>query len=150
MGRRNDRKNAVRGNSGRHTETVSDQGGSGDSGRSVWLEYGFGNDSRGSWNGRGESNLRISQVVRHSGETFKASFEGRALKTVPFDTGKVKIGLYYEPKENHYNPDQDWIQRGLLGVKPDWTYHIDNLIEYVLLFLGIYAVLGLLSRGWYE
>jgi len=72
-------------------------------------------------------------------------------KTTPYTTKKgIQIGIYYEPKINYHNSDQDWIQNKLLGVKPDWTYHIDNFIEYALLLAGGYAVLGLLSRGWYE
>jgi len=72
-------------------------------------------------------------------------------KTAPYTTKKgIQIGIYYEPKINYHNSDQDWIQNKLLGVKPDWTYHIDNFIEYALLLAGGYAILGLLSRGWYE
>jgi len=72
-------------------------------------------------------------------------------KTTPYTTKKgIQIGIYYEPKINYHNSDQDWIQNKLLGVKPDWTYHIDNFIKYALLLAGGYAILGLLSRGWYE
>jgi len=72
-------------------------------------------------------------------------------RVIPYQTKTgLQIGIYYEPKINHHNPDQDWIQKRMLNVKPDWTYHMDNLIEYVCIFIAGYAVLGLLSRGWYE
>ena len=72
-------------------------------------------------------------------------------KIIPYTTKKgIKIGIYYEPKINYHNEDQDWIQARMLNVKPDWTYHIDNFIEYLCILIVVYAVLGLLSRGWYE
>jgi len=52
-------------------------------------------------------------------------------RVIPYQTKTgLQIGIYYEPKINHHNPDQDWIQKRMLNVKPDWTYHMDNLIEY--------------------
>jgi hypothetical protein len=72
-------------------------------------------------------------------------------KITPYTTKKgIQIGIYYERKINYHNPDQDWIQKKMLGAKPDWTYHIDNFVEYVLMLAVGYAILGLLSRGWYE
>ena len=69
------------------------------------------------------------------------------MKVTPYDTGKIKIGIYYEPKSNYYNEDQDWVQEALLGIKPDWTKNLDSYVEYACLFAVFYCVLGLLARG---
>lgn len=46
-------------------------------------------------------------------------------KVTPYDTGKVKIGIYYEPKVNYYNPDQDWVQKAILGIE---TFHVVDTV----------------------
>ena len=56
-------------------------------------------------------------------------------KITPYDTGKVKIGIYYEPKYNYYNPDQDWVQKALLGVETSWTNDIVVSVSYTHLTL---------------
>lgn len=39
-------------------------------------------------------------------------------KLTPYDTGKVKIGLLYQPRqENEYSTDQVLLQKALLGDK---------------------------------
>jgi hypothetical protein len=63
----------------------------------------------------------------------------------PYDTGKVKIGIYYEPKVNHYNSDQDWVQKILLGIETSWT--TDTVLIGTMYALCLYAVLGLLTRS---
>lgn len=63
-------------------------------------------------------------------------------KTVPYDTGKVKIGIYYETKYNYHNHDQDWVQKALLGVES--FYVVDTVILGSMYALCLYAVLGLL------
>ena len=69
-------------------------------------------------------------------------------KITPYDTGKVKIGIYYEPKVNHYNSDQDWVQKVLLGIETSWT--TDTVVLTAIYGVLIYAFLGLLSRGYYD
>lgn len=70
------------------------------------------------------------------------------MKVTPYDTGKVKIGIYYEPKVNYYNPDQDWVQKALLGIE---TFHVvDTVVLGTLFAICAYAVMGLISRGYYE
>jgi hypothetical protein len=42
-------------------------------------------------------------------------------KITPYTTKKgIQIGIYYERKINYHNPDQDWIQKKMLGAKPDY------------------------------
>jgi hypothetical protein len=44
------------------------------------------------------------------------------MRPTPYDTGKVKIGCRYDPPLiNQYNPDQDWVQKALLGIETSWT-----------------------------
>jgi hypothetical protein len=65
----------------------------------------------------------------------------------PYDTGKVKIGCNYQPPLiNMYNPDQDWVQEWLLGIEQNWYEKTDNLIQYALFILAIYAICNLLAR----
>jgi len=68
--------------------------------------------------------------------------------SVPYDTGKVKIGIYYEPKVNYYNHDQDWVQKALLGIET--TITTDIVVFCTLYAVLIYAVLGLITRSYYE
>jgi len=68
-------------------------------------------------------------------------------KITPYDTGKVKIGCNYQPPlTGMYNNDQDWVQEWLLGIEIDWFEKTENLIEYVLLLIGIISILTLLGR----
>jgi len=70
------------------------------------------------------------------------------VRPTPYDTGKVKIGIYYEPKVNYYNPDQDWVQKALLGVETSWT--TDIVVITAMYAVLIYAFMGLMTRGYYE
>jgi len=65
------------------------------------------------------------------------------MKVTPYDTGKIKIGIYYEPKINYYNHDQDWVQKALLGVESSWT--TDTVIIASMWGACLYAILGLLA-----
>ena len=70
------------------------------------------------------------------------------MKVTPYDTGKIKIGIYYEPKHNYYNHDQDWVQKALLGIE---TFHVvDTVVLGTLFTVCLYAVMGLITRSWYE
>jgi hypothetical protein len=82
--------------------------------------------------------------VRHD-HSFNGGFN---MKQIPYDTGKVKIGIYYEPKYNYYNDDQDWIQKVLLGIKPN--YLEERLFVITLYAVVLYVATGLLTRSWYE
>jgi len=68
---------------------------------------------------------------------------------VPYTTKSgIKIGIYYEPKVNYYNPDQDWVQKALLGIETSWT---TDIVVFCLLYtVVLYAVMGLISRSYYE
>jgi len=70
------------------------------------------------------------------------------MKPTPYNTGKVKIGIYFEPKHNYYNHDQDWVQKELLGVKS--TITTDVVVFCALLAVCTYAVMGLITRSWYD
>ena len=60
------------------------------------------------------------------------------MKVTPYDTGKVKIGIYYEPKHNHHNPDQDWVQDVLLGERRSYmTYWYFDFITLVYFMFAI-------------
>jgi len=148
MGKRNDRKNGIRKGSSRDIANISDKSIGGCAGHSIGLEHGISDSSGGGGNGGGEGYLRVQKVLWNSGTQVKEIIKGGALKTPPYDTGKVKIGLYYEPKQNHYNPDQDWVQRVILGIESYWTS--DTVFLFALYGILIYAFLGLLSRGFYE
>jgi len=69
-------------------------------------------------------------------------------KIVPYNTGKLLIGCNYYPHVNYHNEDQDWVQEVLLGIERSRLE--DNLFVVVMYALGIYTVLGLLTRSWYE
>ena len=78
----------------------------------------------------------------------KTNGESNMNKIPPYDTGKVKIGIYYEPKVNYYNHDQDWVQKVILGVETSWT--TDIVVITAMYALLIYAFMGLMTRGFYE
>ncbi len=70
------------------------------------------------------------------------------MRPTPYNTGKVKIGIYYEPKVNYYNPDQDWVQKAILGIES--TITTDTVVFCAMYSVLLYAVLGLITRGYYE
>lgn len=68
---------------------------------------------------------------------------------VPYTTKSgIKIGIYYEPKVNYYNPDQDWVQKAILGIETSWT--TDIVVFCALYSVVLYAVMGLITRSWYD
>jgi len=70
-------------------------------------------------------------------------------KITPYTTKKgIKIGIYYEPKINYHNHDQDWVQRAVLGIETSWT--TDTVIFTAIYILLLYAVMGLITRSWYD
>ena len=69
-------------------------------------------------------------------------------KITPYDTGKVKIGSNYHPKINCHDPDQDWVQKAMLGIETSWT--TDIVVFCALYSVILYAIMGLISRSWYD
>ncbi len=67
-------------------------------------------------------------------------------KVVPFDTGKVKIGVYYEPPKPQLDYDETLLQNALLGGKwkPSAMAHIEWKTPLICI-LGFLAYLGVLS-----
>lgn len=67
-------------------------------------------------------------------------------KHVPYDTGKVKIGLIYTPQPPPTTPESDWIQCILLGDKPG----MDDLLLTTIQSIGLIAfivIVMLLTGG---
>ena len=65
-------------------------------------------------------------------------------KSPPYDTGKVKIGLLYQPRQyNEYSADQELLQRALLGER-------DPYQDELLLAIACLACLAIACGGlWY-
>ena len=69
---------------------------------------------------------------------------------IPFDTGKIKIGIAYQPSlKQHYNSDQDWIQAALLGIEKNPWEDRFFMYEYFGFVVAVYFLFSLLSRSWY-
>ena len=55
-------------------------------------------------------------------------------KLTPYDTGKVKIGLLYQPRqENEYSTDQVLLQKALLDETDSKDIDLVQTIVYVIL-----------------
>lgn len=66
---------------------------------------------------------------------------------VPYDTGKIKIGITYQPPtKKYYSSDQDWIQELLLGIKPAWGTRLSHYLNWTLLAVCLYIVLAIYFR----
>jgi hypothetical protein len=70
------------------------------------------------------------------------------MRPTPYDTGKIKIGIYYEPKINYYNHDQDWVQKAILGIESAIT--TDIVVFCAIYAVLLYAVMGLITRSFYD
>jgi len=67
-------------------------------------------------------------------------------KHIPYDTGKVKIGLTYTPPPPQTTPESDWIQGILLGDKQG----MDELMLATIQSIGLIAfivIVMLLTGG---
>ena len=67
-------------------------------------------------------------------------------KHIPYDTGKVKIGLTYTPPPPLATPESDWIQSVLLGDKQG----MDELMLATVQSIGLIAfivIVMLLTGG---
>jgi len=70
-------------------------------------------------------------------------------RVTPYMTKKgIQIGIYYEPKINYHNSDQDWVQKAVLGIETSWT--TDFVVFCLLYSVLLYAVMGLITRSFYE
>jgi hypothetical protein len=68
------------------------------------------------------------------------------MKHIPYDTGKVKIGLTYTPPLPKPTPESDWIQGILLGDKQ----RMDDLTLTTIQSVGLIAfivIVMLLTGG---
>jgi hypothetical protein len=68
------------------------------------------------------------------------------MKHIPYDTGKVKIGLTYTPPLPKHTPESDWIQGILLGDKQG----MDDLTLTTIQSVGLIAfivIVMLLTGG---
>ena len=91
------------------------------------------------------NNVVLDRVVQYKPKARTDHQSIRESAVIPYDTGKVKIGVYYQTKVNYYNSDQDWVQKALLGIETSWT--TDTVLISAMYALALYAVLGLLTRG---
>jgi len=67
--------------------------------------------------------------------------EPRNIRNVPYNTGKVKVGLAYEPPQKNYsNPDSERIQQRLLGVERIESHNYTGWCVY--LFVVILVSMG--------
>jgi hypothetical protein len=57
-------------------------------------------------------------------------------KQVPYDTGKVKIGLLYTPPPPTPTPEEDWVQDALLG----GSHRVTDLMLTAIQSIGLIAV----------
>ena len=67
-------------------------------------------------------------------------------QNVPYDTGKVQIGLQYTRPPPVPDEFDEQIQNILLGIKPEIPYAIKIAVRYAVAFVFVYAIL-ILSTG---
>jgi hypothetical protein len=67
-------------------------------------------------------------------------------KSPPYDTGKVKIGLLYQPpQQSEYSADQELLQKALLGERD--PYQSELLLAIVCLACVVITCGGLWYAG---
>lgn len=68
------------------------------------------------------------------------------MNNVPYDTGKVKIGLTYSPPPPQPTQESEWIQGILLGDKPGWSEvtlaTLQSLVVFCIIIAGIFLLGG--------
>ena len=63
------------------------------------------------------------------------------MKHIPYDTGKVKIGLAYQPKQNYpVSRDMEALQRGLLDAKLERRAEASTYMIGVIIFVVLGVV----------
>jgi len=68
------------------------------------------------------------------------------MKQIPYDTGKVKIGLTYSPPLSPHTPEDDWAQSILLGDKQGLPEEavtcLQSFIVIALMLIGVFVLGG--------
>ena len=63
------------------------------------------------------------------------------MNRIPYDTGKVKIGLAYQPKQNYpVSRDMEALQRGLLQAKLERRAEASTYMIGVIIFVVVGVV----------
>ena len=63
------------------------------------------------------------------------------MNRIPYDTGKVKIGLAYQPKQNYpMSRDMEALQRGLLDAKLERRAEASTYMIGVIIFVVLGVV----------
>ena len=68
------------------------------------------------------------------------------MKNVYKTKSGLEIGKYYEPKPKYYNPDQDWLQSAMLGIRRE--VEVKDIVEIACMLLAVYFILCLMLRVW--
>jgi hypothetical protein len=55
-----------------------------------------------------------------------------SMRPTPYDTGKVKIGRFYEPPKPPLEPDELALQHALLGIAPPKETFFQRLISRLI------------------
>jgi hypothetical protein len=67
-------------------------------------------------------------------------------QNVPYDTGKVKIGLLYQPPPAQMSEDEEKIQAALLGIRTPFTDLTRALVQLGAALAVVLAIGYLLTR----
>lgn len=67
-------------------------------------------------------------------------------QNIPYDTGKVKIGLLYQPPPTPMSEDEEKIQAALLGIRQSFTDVTRALVQVGAALAVIIAIGYLLTR----
>lgn len=67
-------------------------------------------------------------------------------QNVPYDTGKVKIGLLYQPPAPPMSEDEEKIQAALLGIRSPFTDLLRALVRFGAAIAVIVAIGYLFTR----
>lgn len=74
-------------------------------------------------------------------------YERASSLPLPYNTGKVKIGLRYVPPAPVFTAEEETMQSVLLGIPTEMTVHKRNIVRYLAGVAVIGSVLYLLSKG---
>lgn len=67
-------------------------------------------------------------------------------QNIPYDTGKVKIGLLYQPPPAQMSEDEEKIQAALLGIRQPFTDLTRALVQLGAALAVVLAIGYLLTR----
>ena len=74
-------------------------------------------------------------------------YERASSLPLPYNTGKVKIGLCYVPPAPLPTVEEEMMQSVLLGIPTEMTVHKRNIVRYLAGVAVLGCVLYLLSKG---